>query len=139
MTITTDSPFYQKAFEQYLRKGTPIEISLKMLTRTETRENHSTALYRWHTSGDVKYAQAMLRMRGVFSTGTLLLPLATRGRNRDVGVWRSQWKLMLHPLSCWRYFQGWELYARLGYVWVPLSSDVLGVGAIRLGKLSLRQ
>lgn len=55
MTITTDSPIYQKAFEQYLRKGTPIEISLKALTeRTETRESHSTVLYRWRTAGDDK-------------------------------------------------------------------------------------
>jgi len=55
MTITTDSPIYQKAFEQYLRRGTPIEISVKALTeRTETRDNHSTVLYRWRTSGDDK-------------------------------------------------------------------------------------
>lgn len=55
MHVTTDSPFYQKAFEQYLRRGTPIEMSLKMMAaRTETRDNHSTALYRWRTSGDDK-------------------------------------------------------------------------------------
>lgn len=55
MHITTDFSIYQKAFEQYLRKGTPIDLSLKMMTaRTETRDNHSTALYRWRTAGDGK-------------------------------------------------------------------------------------
>ena len=56
MAITTDSPLYRKAFEQYLRKGTSIEISLKalMTKAAETRDNHSTALYRWRTAGDDK-------------------------------------------------------------------------------------
>lgn len=56
MHITTDSPVYQKAFEQYLRRGTPIEISLKMLMTkaAETRENHTTTHYIWRTAGDSK-------------------------------------------------------------------------------------
>ncbi len=54
MTITSDSPLYQKAFEQYLRKGTPIEVSLKRMLRTETNENHSTTHYIWRTVGDDK-------------------------------------------------------------------------------------
>ncbi len=54
-TITTDSPLYRKAFEQYLRKGTPMEISLKMMiARTETTANHSTERYIWRTAGDGK-------------------------------------------------------------------------------------
>lgn len=55
MHITTDSPIYQKAFEQYLRRGTPIELSIKMLTaRRETTANHSTTHYIWRTAGDDK-------------------------------------------------------------------------------------
>jgi SPP1 gp7 family putative phage head morphogenesis protein len=55
MTITTDSPIYQKAFEQYLRRGTPMEISLKAMTaRRETTASHSTTLYIWRTAGDNK-------------------------------------------------------------------------------------
>jgi hypothetical protein len=55
MTITTHSPIYQKAFEQYLRRGTPIEISLKrMMKALETSDNHTTALYIWRTAGDDK-------------------------------------------------------------------------------------
>ena len=54
MNITTDSPLYQKAFEQYLRRGTPIEVSLKalMTKAAETSDNHSTPLYIWRTVGD---------------------------------------------------------------------------------------
>jgi len=53
--ISTHSPLYRKAFEQYLRKGTPIDISMKaMLLKAETSENHSTHLYIWRTAGDEK-------------------------------------------------------------------------------------
>jgi SPP1 gp7 family putative phage head morphogenesis protein len=53
MSIRTDSPIYQKAFEQYLRRGTPIEVSLKaLMLKAETVKNHTTALYRWRTAGD---------------------------------------------------------------------------------------
>jgi Phage Mu protein F like protein len=56
MNITTDSPIYQKAFEQYLRRGTPIDISLKalMTKAAESRENHTTTHYIWRTAGDGK-------------------------------------------------------------------------------------
>jgi hypothetical protein len=52
MTIPTHSPLYQKAFTQYLRSGTPIEISLKALA--ETAAHHTTPLYIWRTVGDGK-------------------------------------------------------------------------------------
>jgi hypothetical protein len=56
MHIPTHSPLYQKAFEQYLRKGTPMEISLKalLLKAGETIDNHTTTHYSWRTSGDEK-------------------------------------------------------------------------------------
>ena len=50
MTITTHSPIYQKAFEQYLRKGTSIEISLKRLEA----KAQETPFYIWRTVGDDK-------------------------------------------------------------------------------------
>lgn len=45
--LTTQSPAYQKAFNKYLRHGTPIERSLKA-------EAHLTTHYIWHTAGDDK-------------------------------------------------------------------------------------
>jgi len=56
MNITTDSHIYQKAFEQYLRKGIPIQISLKalMTKAAETRASHTTTHYIWRTTGDDK-------------------------------------------------------------------------------------
>lgn len=52
--MNLDSIVYRQAFTQYLRKGTPIEVSIKTLLQkaAETSESHSTPLYRWHTSGD---------------------------------------------------------------------------------------
>ncbi len=53
--IPTDSPIYQKAFEQYLRKGTPIELSLtRMMKAAETSASHTTTHYIWRTAGDDK-------------------------------------------------------------------------------------
>lgn len=49
--ISTYSTIYRRAFEQYLRKGTPIEVYLKSV---ETTEYHSTPLYIWRTAGDDK-------------------------------------------------------------------------------------
>jgi GNAT superfamily N-acetyltransferase len=49
MQIPTDSPLYAKAFTQYLRSGTPIEISLKALMDEQQRV---TPRYVWLTSGD---------------------------------------------------------------------------------------
>ena len=44
---------YKNAFAQYLRRGTPIAISLKMSSDgDENRDNHSTTHYIWHTVGD---------------------------------------------------------------------------------------
>jgi len=56
MHIPTHSPLYQKAFEQYLRKGISMEVSIKalLLKFTETEVNHSTPLYRWRTASDEK-------------------------------------------------------------------------------------
>jgi hypothetical protein len=55
MMIPTDSPIYQKAFEQYMRKGTPIEVSFKrMMKAAETSESHTTTHYIWRTAGDDK-------------------------------------------------------------------------------------
>jgi hypothetical protein len=55
MMIPTDSSVYQKAFEQYLRRGTPIERSLKrMMKAAETSESHTTTHYIWRTAGDDK-------------------------------------------------------------------------------------
>jgi SPP1 gp7 family putative phage head morphogenesis protein len=48
--ILTDSPMYARAFERYLRKGTPIEISLKAIQTSQ----HSTPAYIWRTQGDGK-------------------------------------------------------------------------------------
>ncbi len=53
--IPTDSPMYQKAFEQYLRRGTPMELSLKrMMKAAETSASHTTTHYIWRTAGDDK-------------------------------------------------------------------------------------
>lgn len=49
--LPTHSPYYQKAFEQYLRLGVPIEISLKAL---ESAAHHLTPRYVWMTAGDEK-------------------------------------------------------------------------------------
>jgi SPP1 gp7 family putative phage head morphogenesis protein len=54
MQSFTDSPIYQKAFEQYLRKGTSIEVSIKRMLKAETATNHHTPRYMWLTSGDEK-------------------------------------------------------------------------------------
>lgn len=43
------SPAYQKAFIQYLRRGTAIELTLKM-----EAEKHPTTHYIWHTREDEK-------------------------------------------------------------------------------------
>jgi hypothetical protein len=48
--IDTHSPLYKKAFEQYLRRGTPIDISIKALTAQERPTSH----YIWRTAGDDK-------------------------------------------------------------------------------------
>lgn len=45
----TGTPAYRKAFIQYLRKGTAIDISLKVATN-----ERSTTHYIWRTSGDNK-------------------------------------------------------------------------------------
>ncbi|MET0155760.1 MAG: phage minor head protein [Rickettsiales bacterium] len=45
----TETFAYRKAFIQYLRKGTPIEISLKA-----AKSEHPTSHYIWRTSGDDK-------------------------------------------------------------------------------------
>lgn len=45
----TQSPAYRNAFIQYLRKGTPIELSLKA-----AQNEHPTPYYIWRTSGDSK-------------------------------------------------------------------------------------
>lgn len=44
-----ETPAYRKAFIQYLRKGTAIEISLKAMA-----EEHPTTHYIWRTQGDGK-------------------------------------------------------------------------------------
>ncbi len=44
-----DTPAYRKAFIQYLRRGTPLNISLKALA-----DEHLTTHYIWRTSGDEK-------------------------------------------------------------------------------------
>jgi SPP1 gp7 family putative phage head morphogenesis protein len=49
--ISTRSPLYQKAFEQYLRKGTPVDIAIKALLKAQANE---TPHYIWRTSGDDK-------------------------------------------------------------------------------------
>ena len=55
MQLSANSPIYQKAFEQYLRTGTPIEVSIKaLLLKAETPTNHRTPRYMWLTSGDEK-------------------------------------------------------------------------------------
>lgn len=46
--IATDSPIYTRVFAQYLRKGTPIEVSIKALTKAE----NETPYYIWHTRRD---------------------------------------------------------------------------------------
>ena len=43
-----DTPAYRKAFIQYLRRGTPLNISLKAMA--DERTTH----YIWRTSGDDK-------------------------------------------------------------------------------------
>lgn len=44
-----DTPAYRKAFIQYLRRGTPLDISLKAMA-----EERATTHYIWRTSGDDK-------------------------------------------------------------------------------------
>ena len=44
-----DTPEYRKAFVQYLRRGTSIDVSLKSMTETR-----SATHYIWRTSGDEK-------------------------------------------------------------------------------------
>lgn len=51
MHIPTDSPIYQKAFELYLRKGTPLAIALK---RQANQQRPPTPRYMWVTAGDEK-------------------------------------------------------------------------------------
>lgn len=53
------SSLYARAFEQYLRKGTPIEVFIKRSSKAaETRINHTTAAYIWRTQGDGKVRTA---------------------------------------------------------------------------------
>ncbi|MBX9726836.1 MAG: minor capsid protein [Rickettsiales bacterium] len=52
MTITTDSPIYQKAFEQYLRRGTPIEVSLKSMIKAMLKAETFAPFYIWQTQMD---------------------------------------------------------------------------------------
>lgn len=47
--MDTNHPIYRKAFIQYLRRGTPIEIFLKA-----EAEQHPTTHYIWRTRGDDK-------------------------------------------------------------------------------------
>lgn len=51
-----DQESYKKAFQEYLRKGTPIDWSLRQIleTKQESRHNHSTTHYIWRTRGDNK-------------------------------------------------------------------------------------
>lgn len=42
-----ETPAYRKAFVQYLRKGTPLDVSFKAMAR-----EHSETHYIWRTSGD---------------------------------------------------------------------------------------
>ena len=44
-----ETPAYRKAFIQYLRRGTPLELSLKAMAKEKP-----TTHYIWHTSGDDK-------------------------------------------------------------------------------------
>jgi hypothetical protein len=44
-----ETPAYRKAFIQYLRRGTPLDISLKAMT-----EDRPTTHYIWRTQGDDK-------------------------------------------------------------------------------------
>ncbi len=50
MNTTTDSPLYRKAFEHYLRKGIPPDVSMKAMA--ETTAHHTTLFYIWHTQED---------------------------------------------------------------------------------------
>lgn len=50
MTFTR-TPIYRKAFAQYLRKGTPVEISIKAMLK---KQAHPTPYYTWRTAGDDK-------------------------------------------------------------------------------------
>lgn len=47
------SPAYQRAMIAYLRKGTPIALSLKMSEQL-SEQTHPTTHYIWRTSGDAK-------------------------------------------------------------------------------------
>lgn len=49
--ITSNSPLYARAFEQYLRKGTSLEVSIKALIKAQ---EHLTPYYIWRTAGDDK-------------------------------------------------------------------------------------
>lgn len=44
-----ETPAYRKAFVRYLRRGTPIDVSLKAY-----KQEHPTTHYIWHTRGDDK-------------------------------------------------------------------------------------
>lgn len=52
----TQTSIYQKAFNQYLRRGTPIDISIKALLaiKAEAALLHPTPQYIWRTQGDDK-------------------------------------------------------------------------------------
>lgn len=52
----TQTTIYQKAFNQYLRRGTPIDVSIRALLaiKAETALQHTTPQYIWRTQGDDK-------------------------------------------------------------------------------------
>ena len=66
---------YAKAFNLYLRKGVPIDLSLKAVA-----QEHPTTQYIWRTRGDGKVRAAHAANNGRIFVGQPALNRASRGR-----------------------------------------------------------
>lgn len=88
--MTTDTLAYKRAFEAYLRRGTPIEWSIKQASR-----ERPTTHYVWRTQhltdmATAMSATAMRPMKDGCSPGTPRRRPGIRARNMGAGVRRSR-------------------------------------------------
>lgn len=111
--ISTHSPLYRKAFEQYLRKGTAIEVFLKSV---EIAEHHSTPLYIWHTAGDDRVRESHAANAGKVFAWAHPPGTGNPGEDFNCRCWAEPVEVDTTPLEILALLSGGGLVLRAGRV-----------------------
>ncbi|MES2984586.1 MAG: phage minor head protein [Pseudomonadota bacterium] len=103
----TETRVYQKAFQHYLRHGTPIELSLKAMM-------HEMPLYIWHTQGDDKVRSAHAANDGKIFAWAHPPSTANPGEEPGCRCWAESVEVDTTPLDILALLSGAGLVRRVG-------------------------